>query len=124
VVIEAVASRPTGAQKAAMALVLFLALRSARRIAATAAETLANQLSRVLRPITTTHDVYGKELQSCRQAALICSELKDTSRDKYTRNLLNGFLPDGYTDITPQQLHAEFVRLWERFGIADPPRKL
>src|SRR6202030_2777134 len=109
--------RPTGAQKAAIALVLYLALRSSSRIEATAAETLASQLSRVLRPYTTTHNVYGKELQSCRQTALICSGLKDTPRDKYARNLLNAFLPDGYADISPQELHAEFVRLWERFEV-------
>jgi MoxR-like ATPase len=126
VILEAVASRPTGAQKAAIALVLYLALRSSRRIAATAAETLANQLSRVLRPFTTTHNVYGKELQSCRQTALICSGLQDTPRDKYARNLLNAFLPDGYTDITPQELYAEFIRLWERFQVTvdDPKNKL
>jgi MoxR-like ATPase len=125
-ILEAVASRPTGAQKAAIALVLYLALRSSSRIAATAAETLAGQLSRVMCPFTTTHNVYGKELQSCRQWALVCSGLKDTPRDKYARNLLNAFLPDGYADITPQELHAEFIRLWERFEVtvADPKDKL
>jgi MoxR-like ATPase len=126
VILEAVASRPTGAQKAALALVLYLVLRSSNRIAATAAETLAGQLSRVLRPFTTTHNVYGKELQSCRQAALVCSGLRETPRDKYARNLLNAVLPDGYADITPQELHAEFINLWERFGvkIAVPTNKL
>jgi hypothetical protein len=126
VILEAVASRPTRAQKAAIALVLYLSLRSSSRIAATAAETLASQLSRVLRPCTTTHNVYGKELQSCRQAALVCSGLKDTPRDKYARNLLNAFLPDGFADITPQELHAEFIRLWERFQVTveDPKNKL
>lgn len=46
-------------------------------------------------------------------------------RDNYARNLLNAFLPDGYADITPQELHAEFMRLWERFGvtIADPKNR-
>jgi MoxR-like ATPase len=125
-ILEAVASRPTAAQKAAISLVLYLALRSSSRIAATAAETLASQLSRVLRPFTVTHNVYGKELQSCRQAALVCSGLKDSPRDKYARNLLNAFLPDGYADITPQELHAAFVRLWERFEVtvAGPKDKL
>ena len=31
----------------------------------------------------------------------MCSGLSDTPRDKYTRNLLNAFLPDGYVEITP-----------------------
>ena len=64
VILEAVASRSTEPQRAAVALVLYLSLRTSRRIAATAAETLASQLSRVLRPFTTTHQVYGKELQA------------------------------------------------------------
>jgi hypothetical protein len=97
--------------------VLYLSLRSSRRIAATAAETLASQLSRVLRPFTTTHQVFGKQLQSCREVAAACSGLSDTLRDKYVRNLLNAFLPDGYADITPRELHAEFLGLWERFGL-------
>jgi hypothetical protein len=117
VILEAVASRPTEAQRSSIALALYLALRSSRRIAATAAETLASQLSRVLRPFATTHKVYGNELQRCREVASLCSGLKDTPRDNYTRNLLNAFLPDGYEKITPQQLHAEFIELWERFGV-------
>ena len=86
-ILEAVASRPTEAQRAAIALVLCLSLRSSRRIAATAAETLTSQLSRVLRPFTTTDNVYGKELQSCREAASVCSGLEDTPRDRSARNL-------------------------------------
>ena len=117
VILEAVASRPTEAQRAAIALVLYLSLRSSRRIAATAAETLASQLKRVLCPFTTTHKVYGKELQNCREVASLCSGLENTPRDNYTRNLLNAFLPGGYAVITPQELHAEFVRNWERFGV-------
>jgi MoxR-like ATPase len=117
VILEAVASRPTDAQRAAIALVLYLSLRSSRRIAATAAETLASQLSRVLRPFTTTHQVYGKELQSCREVASVCSGLADLPRDKYARNLLNAFLPGGYVDVTPRELHGEFIRHWERFGV-------
>ena len=123
VILEAVASRPTEAQRSAIALVLYLSLRSSRRIAATAAETLATQLSRVLRPFATTHKVYGKELQNCREVASLCSGLNDTPRDKYTRNLLNAFLPDGYAEITPQQLHAEFIGLWERFGVTTTAAK-
>ena len=125
VILEAVASRPTEAQRAAIALVLYLALRSSKRIAATAAETLASQLSRVLRSI---HDdppgLREGSFKRCREVASLCSGLTDTPRDKYTRNLLNAFLPDGYADITPQELHAEFTGLWERFGvtIADPKK--
>ena len=117
VILEAVASRPTEAQRAAIALVLYLALRSTKRMAATAAETLASQLSRVLRPLQTTHEVYGRQLQRCREVAALCSGFKDTPRENYTRNLLNAFLPGGYEDITPRELQAEFIRLWERFGV-------
>ena len=65
VILEAVASRPTEAQRAAISLVLYLSLRASRRIAATAAETLASQLSRVLHPFARTHKVYGR---SCKTA--------------------------------------------------------
>jgi hypothetical protein len=117
VILEAVASRPTEEQRAAISLVLYLALRSSKRIAATASATLASQLSRVLRPFVTTHRVYGNELQKCREVASLCSGLDDAPRNKYTPNLLNAFLPDGYADITPQDLRAEFIGLWERFGV-------
>ena len=96
---------------------LYLSLRASRRIAATAAETLASQLSRVLHPFARTHKVYGKELQNCREVASLCSGLENTFRDNYARNLLNAFLPGGYADITPQGLHAEFIKLWKRFGV-------
>jgi hypothetical protein len=55
--------------------------------------------------------------------ASVCSGLSDTPRDKYARNLLNAFLPDGYAEITPRELHGEFIGLWERFGIAIPHTK-
>ncbi len=70
-----------------------------------------------LRPFTTTHTVYGNELQNCREVASLCSGLNDTPRDNYTRNLLNAFLPGGYAEITPQRLQVEFTKLWERFGV-------
>jgi hypothetical protein len=56
-------------------------------------------------------------MQGCREAASVCSGLTDTPRDNYARNLINAFLPDGYVDITPRELHAEFTELWERFGV-------
>ena len=119
VIIEAVASRPSPEQRAAISLVLYLALRSSKRIAATAAETLAGQLSRVLQPLQTTHMVYGKQLQRCREVALLCSTLDNAPRDTFARNLLTSFLPDGYQEISPQQLHTEFVTLWDRFELTN-----
>ena len=38
-------------------------------------------------------------------------------RDRYTRNLLHAFLPDGYSNITPAFLRSTFVQLWARFGL-------
>ncbi|MGC2576158.1 MAG: hypothetical protein WA376_01110 [Terrimicrobiaceae bacterium] len=49
--------------------------------------------------------------------------MENTPRDNYTRNLLNAFLPHGYAEITPQELHAEFIGLWERFGVTTPGAK-
>lgn len=116
-VMEAVASQPGDELRAAVSLVLYLKLRSGKTIAATAAETLASQLYRVLRPAVTTHDVYGQKLTRCREVANLCSTLTDTPCDRYTRNLLHAFLPDGYAHITPAHLQSTFAQLWARFGL-------
>jgi MoxR-like ATPase len=114
-VLEAVASQPNDEKRSALSLVLYLRLRTGGKIVATAAETLASQISRVLQPSVTTHHVYGKALTQCREVANICSGLKNSERDTYTRNLLNAFLPDGFKDISPSELKSWFQRLWKRF---------
>ena len=116
-VMEAVACQPNDELRAAVALVLYLKLRSGKTIAATAAETLAAQLGRVLQPAVTTHQVYGQKLTHCREVANVCSTLTDTPCDRYTRNLLYAFLPDGYAHITPAHVQSTFAQLWARFGL-------
>lgn len=116
-VLEAVASQRDEELRAAVSLVLYLKLRSDKKIAATAAETLASQLYRVLQPTITTHEVYGQKLTHCREVANLCSVLTDTPRDRYTRNLLHAFLPDGYSNISPALLRTAFAQLWARFGL-------
>ena len=116
-VLEAVASQRCDELRSALSLVLYLKLRSSKKIAATAAETLSSQLTRVLNSATTTHQVYGKALSRCREVASICSGLKNSERDLYTRNLLNAFLPDGFKEIDPENLKLWFQNLWKRFGL-------
>jgi len=116
-VIEAVASQEGDEKRAALALAIYLKLRASGRLAATAAETLASQLTRVLRPPTSTHQVYGTALEKCREVANLCSTLGDTPLDAHTRNLLQGFLPDGYRSIEPAALASFFGNLWERFRL-------
>jgi hypothetical protein len=82
VILEAVA-RPTEAQRAAISLVLYLSLRPSKRIAATAAETLANQLSRVLRPFSLREG--AAKLSGSRLAV---QRSKGYATNNYTRNLL------------------------------------
>jgi len=118
-VIEAVATQTSEELRSALSLVLYLKLRSVRSIAATAIETLASQLSRVINPTQTTHQVYGQALTKCREVANLCSSLGLGKCDAYTRNLLNAFLPDGFKEITPSELKAQFRELWERFGLDD-----
>ena len=119
IVLEAVAAQPTPEARAALSLVLYLTLRTSPKIAATAAETLASQLTRVMRPTNATHEVYGRQLKHCREVANICSTLGDTARDRFTRNLLHAFLPDGFSGITPALLQTTFAQLWTRFGLED-----
>jgi len=121
-VLEAVAAQPGDELRAAVSLVLYLKLRSGKTIAATAAETLASQLYRVLQPALTTHEVYGQKLTRCREVANLCSTLTDTPRDRYTRNLLHAFLPDGYAHITPAHVQSTFAQLWARFGLEGDSR--
>ena len=116
-VLEAVASQRCDELRSALSLVLYLKLRSSKKIAATAAETLSSQLTRVLNSATTTHQVYGKALTRCREVASICSGLKNSERDLYTRNLLNAFLPDGFKEIDPENLKLWFQNLWKLFGL-------
>ncbi len=116
-VLEAVAAQKGDAKRSAVALVIYLKFRAVKKIAATAVETLAGQLQNILRPKTTTHQVYGKTLERCRRVSSICSTLGNTPRDLYTRNLLNGFLPDGYASTEPEALQDFFTGLWNRFGL-------
>ncbi len=116
-VLEAVASQPIRELRAALSLVLYLKLRSSKKIAATAAETLASQIIRVLQPAVTTHEVFGRQATQCREVAVICSTLTATTCDRYPRNLLQGFLPDGFSDVTPALVQSRFSELWDRFGL-------
>jgi hypothetical protein len=116
-VLEAVSSQNCAERRSAVALILYLRLRSSKRIAATAAETLSSQLTRVLSPVSAVHSVYGHALSTCREVASLCSGLPTSRYGTYTRNLLNAFLPDGFKEITPAELKAEFETLWDRFGL-------
>ncbi len=114
VILEAVASRPTEGQRSAIALVLYLSLRSSRRIAATAAETLASQLTRVLRPFTTTHNVYGKQLPKLPGSRLAMQRLKRyasrqihaQSAQRLPAGWLCGYHPKGIARRVHQALGA------------------
>jgi hypothetical protein len=112
-----VAAQAGPEERAAVSLVLYLHLRDTPRITAAAAETLAGQLTRVLRPAIDTHPVHGRQLTLCREVASLCASLGDSPRDAYARNLLNAFLPAGFTGITPARLLTRFRALWDRFQL-------
>lgn len=116
-VIEAVSAQATPEERAAVSLVLYLHLRDTPRISASAAETLAGQLTRVLRPAIDTHQVHGRQFTLCREVASLCARLSDSPGDAYARNLLNAFLPAGFTAITPAGLLGRFRTLWDRFQL-------
>jgi len=118
-VLEAVSSQPNQELRGALSLALYLKLRIGNRIAATVAETLASQLVRVLQVPVSTHEVYGRDLNVCREVGNICSGLGSSQLDAYTRNLLNAFLPDGYREITPALLKNRFKDLWKKLDLPD-----
>ena len=117
-VLEAVAAQRTPEERAAVALVFYLHLRDTPRISAAAIETLAGQLTRVLRPAIDTYQVHGRQLTLCREVAALCAQLGESPREVRARNLLNAFLPSGFTDITPARLLERFGSIWERFGLS------
>jgi MoxR-like ATPase len=119
-VIEAVSSQSQEEKRCAVALVIYLKLRATKRLAAIAVETLATQLEPVLKFHDKTHDLHGGfALTQCHKVANLCSSLGDSAKDTYTKNLLNGFLPDGYKKITPEALHDFFRLLWDRFQLEE-----
>ena len=75
-------------------------------------------LTRVLRPAIDTYQVHGRQLTLCREVAALCAQLGESPREVRARNLLNAFLPSGFTDITPARLLERFGALWERFGLS------
>lgn len=105
------------ANRRALALVVYLAVREKRDIPAIAVETLATEARHALEPSRATHQVHGAQLTACRGTAAVCATLTGSTRDRHCRNLLQSLLPDGFKGTTPADLRERFNILWEKFDL-------
>ena len=115
-ILEAVAAQPLESHRVAVSLVAYLAVHKDRAIPGSVVETLAREVQRVLQPREETKLVYTVTVGAHREVGLLCASLTDSLRDRYTRNLLNGLLSDGYRGTSPQEVKIFFDDLWERLA--------
>ncbi len=85
-------------------------------------ETLAGEIQDALSSTSRDLQVYGKQLQHCRETAAICAtfpegESQTSVRDAYCRNLLNSLLPDGFDTRSPTEIAQRFNGFWQLFGL-------
>jgi len=106
------------AHRTAAALATYLALHRVRALPATAVESLARRISRVLTPAHRTLAMASAQVGLAREVGSLEAETApETPRGAYTRNLLEALLPDGYDGTTPRAVRDFFASLWERLGI-------
>ena len=123
-ILEAVAAQPTEAHRVAVALAVYLATHRNRSIPGTVVETLAGEIERVIQPREKKESVHSSGVSIYREAGQLCATLADSGhtqaevRDRYTRNLLQGLLPDGFQKTSPSAIKAFFEDVWQRLEFA------
>lgn len=117
-VLQAVASRKSGALRRTVALAAYLAVSDARDVAATTIETLAREVRCVLSPGNRDLTVPHPKRRVLAQVGRIVRSLQvdgkgpEVRRDRYLRNLLESLLPQGYGGTTPDEVAGLFRQLW------------
>ena len=114
---SAFASQADKAARRALALVVYLALRDRQELPAIAVETIATEAREALQPSKASHQIYGNQLSTCREAASVCATLSNTTRDGHCRNLLQSLLPNGFRGRKPVEVQKFFNTLWKKFDL-------
>jgi MoxR-like ATPase len=119
---NALATQKERSLRAALALVSYLRLRDGTDLPAIAVETLAAEAQRALSPAAPIHNVYGSQLDACRQVSMVCAtfpegDYPDKTRDQHCRNLLHSLLPDGFGEIKAEQVREQFNAWWKTFRL-------
>jgi MoxR-like ATPase len=123
---EAFCSVTVPAHRTAFAVAAYLAIHEDRDMPATAIETLATEVRRVLQPVERQFYAPMGQVSLSREVGQICQGLLkeatgcDAYRsDPYLRNLLQSLLPDGYHGTTPLQVKEYFEEIWKALGLGD-----
>ncbi len=122
-VLDAVASVENPGLRTAVALAVYLAVHRRSGVHATVIETLALEVRRVLQPRKRKLAVSTHALGPVREVGALTAALDEREdsptglRDRYTRNLLEGLLPDGYAGCSPTAVRDRFWSLWERLSV-------
>ncbi|MEI7436252.1 MAG: MoxR family ATPase [bacterium] len=116
---DTVASEKNAARRTALSLAIYLAIKDRVDLPAGVVEILAKDARRVLMPVTKNVNADHAVLDVAREIGRICSTIKDAPerREAYTRNLLQGLLPDGYVGIKPEAVMKYFHALWARLVV-------
>lgn len=115
-------SEISGVKKRATCLATYLAIRKFADIPATVIETIAINIRPCFEPSSQQYQdhIMDNPRIAYRVRSLIGKNRKNENveRQKYRSNLLNSFLPDGFTDETEvQELYEFFNKLWEDFKL-------
>lgn len=128
-VLDGLASQPDEGLRTASALAFYLALKGEPRLHATAYETLARDVRRVLVPGTRELKLVHPYIALGKEVQAVLAELDDPGargarpRHAYARNLLEGLLPQAgeaaprYGKAQPSAVRDWFWQLWERLRL-------
>jgi MoxR-like ATPase len=122
-VLDALASETNEALRVATALALYLGSHRVEGLPAVTVETLARDARRALEPARRTLQVPSSKIGAAREVGRLLAGLslegdsRRAQRDRYTRNLLESLLPDGFSGVTPHQVSSRFRTLWTRLGL-------
>jgi MoxR-like ATPase len=116
-VLEAISSEKVPEFRRSIALAIYLKERSRGSISATTAEVLASLLQRVVDPANERDSrTWNKVHPYVVAIQTACKGKPKGLRDRYARNLMNAFFPQG-SSLNPEDVHSHFLGLWDRLQI-------
>ncbi len=116
-VLEAISSDELPEFRKSIALAIYIKERSRGNITATTAEVLASLLERIIDPANESDSKISYKVHPYVQAMqAACSKRPKTLRDRYARNLINAFFPEG-SALNPEDIRSQFLGLCDRLQI-------
>lgn len=110
-----------GIKKRAACLATYLVIRKIADIPATVIETIAINIRPCFEPENRKYSANTRDSEIAEKVRYLMFNYKNigtTEQQKYRNNLLNSFLPDGFTDENEvQEVFDFFNKLWEDFKL-------